>query len=86
MDKGDKRIDDFEKVLYLTHCKKDVVSMWARRGVQSEACMNMAYLKRRIKTIWPERHKVAIRADIKCIIKYIKRLKPIADTIGEMIL
>ena len=86
MDKGDKRIDDFENVLYLTHCKTDVVSMWARGGVQSEACMNMSYLKRRLKTIWPERRKVGIRADIKRIIKYIRRLKPIADTIGGMIL
>ena len=84
MDKGNKRIDDFEKVLYLTHYKKDVVSKWARRGVQSEAYMNMSYLKRRIKTLWPERNKVGIRVDIKCAINYIRRLKNIVNAeVGE---
>ena len=89
MDDADKRIEEFEKVIYRTHYRMyDVVNRHARRGVQSLAMTDSSYLKRRVVALWPYRHgdglaSVENRGKIRKAIKYLKKLKRIYTAEAE---
>jgi len=54
MTKSEQKISDMNKVMVDTEGKTDLVSQWARRGVKNEAGMNIAYLKRRLDSLYEE--------------------------------
>lgn len=90
MDAADKRIEEFEEVIYRTHYSigYNVVDRYARGGVQSFAMTDACYLKRRVVALWPHRHgdglvSVENRGKIHKAIKYLKKLKRIYTAEAE---
>ena len=76
MSKSQEKIAEMVQVLAETEGKTDLVSTWARTGVKSEAGMNIAYLKRRLDSLYEEDD---VEEQIERAEGFIKQLTPIYE-------
>ena len=76
MSKSQEKIAEMVQVLAETEGKTDLMSKWARTGVKSEAGMNIAYLKRRLDSLYEE---YDAEEQIERAEGFIKQLTPIYE-------